>query len=137
MLKYFSTLSVTQYFTVDFICPYNMNHYPFDIQVCNGTLEPKTNSGFFVKLVPKYLNYLGPTDLMKYQLEKNVSFVKSDNVSDSFINVLLQNYNLIMLLYYITNQLIEKKKSFVKSDNVSICLFIELQFNHIIFVTVK
>ena len=89
MLKYFSTLSVTQYFTVDFICPYNMNHYPFDIQECNGTLEPKTNSDFFVKLVPKYLNYLGPTDLMKYQLEKNVSFVKSDNVSDSFINVFL------------------------------------------------
>ena len=80
-----------------------MNHYPFDIQECNGTLEPKTNSDFFVKLVPKYLNYLGPVDLMKYQLEKNVSFVKSDNVSYYFINVCLWNYNLIMLLYHTYN----------------------------------
>ena len=101
MLKYFSTLSVTQYFTVDFICPYNMNHYPFDIQECNGTLEPKTNSDFFVKLVPKYLNYLGPTDLMKYQLEKNVSFVKSDNVSIFFYKCLqLLNYTLSIIINY-------------------------------------
>ena len=78
-----------------------MNHYPFDIQVCNGTLEPKTNSDFFVKLVPKYLNYLGPTDLMKYQLEKNVSFVKSDNVSDSFMNVffIALQFNHVIISY--------------------------------------
>ena len=71
---------MVQYFTVDFICTYKMNRYPFDVQNCNGTLEPKKNSDFFVKLVPKYLNYHGPTDLMKYQLEKNISFIQTDNV---------------------------------------------------------
>ena len=57
-----------------------MNLYPFDVQKCDGTLEPKKNSDFFVTLVPKYLNYHGPTDLMKYQLEKNISFIQTDNV---------------------------------------------------------
>ena len=76
----FSTLSVVQYFTVDFICTYQMNRYPFDVQKCNGTLEPKKNSDFFVKLVPKYLSYNGPTDLMKYQLATNISFILTDNV---------------------------------------------------------
>ena len=76
-----------------------MNHYPFDIQECNGTLEPKTNSDFFVKLVPKYLNYLGPVDLMKYQLEKNVSFVKSNNASIFFYECLqLLNYTLSIII---------------------------------------
>ena len=81
----FSTLSVVQYFTVDFICTYQMNRYPFDIQKCNGTLEPKKNSDFFVKLVPKYLSYNGPTDLMKYQLETNISFTQTDNVKIKYI----------------------------------------------------
>ena len=64
-------------------------------------LSPKQTAIFFVKLVPKYLNYLGPTDLMKYQLEKNVSFVKSDNVSDSFINVFFieLQFNHVIILY--------------------------------------
>ena len=57
-----------------------MNRYPFDVQKCDGTLEPMKNSDFFVKLVPKYLNYHGPTDLMKYQLETNISFIQTDNV---------------------------------------------------------
>ena len=57
-----------------------MNRYPFDVQKCNGTLEPKKNSDFFVKLVPKYLNYIGPKDLMKYQINKNPTFVPADHV---------------------------------------------------------
>ena len=83
-MKTFSTLSVMQHFTVDFICPYKMNRYPFDIQECNGTLEPKTNSDFFVKLVPKFLDYLGPTDLMKYHMKENATFIKTNNVSNLF-----------------------------------------------------
>ena len=61
-----------------------MNRYPFDIQECNGTLEPKTNSDFFVKLVPKFLDYLGPTDLMKYHMKENATFMKTNNVSNLF-----------------------------------------------------
>ena len=68
-----------------------MNRYPFDVQKCNGTLEPKKNSDFFVKLVPKYLNYLGPTDIMKYQLEKNISFIQTDNVKIEYCKVTSSN----------------------------------------------
>ena len=72
-----------------------MNRYPFDIQECNGTIEPKTNSDFFVKLVPKFLDYLGPTDLMKYHMNENATFIKTDNVFFSHIhfkNNLVQEY---------------------------------------------
>ena len=64
-----------QYFTIDFICTYNMIKYPFDTQRCNGTLAPKTNSKYFVKLMPDKITYLGPIDLMKYIIDQNVSWI--------------------------------------------------------------
>ena len=73
-----------------------MNRYPFDVQKCDGTLEPMKNSDFFVKLVPKYLNYHGPTDLMKYQLETNISFIQTDNVKIKYIlnsKVILEGFH--------------------------------------------
>ena len=66
---------MTQYFTIDFICAYDMIRYPFDSQTCRGSLFPKGNSEFFVDIVPGNITYTGPTNLMKYVLEKNVSFI--------------------------------------------------------------
>ena len=71
-------LSFMQYFTIDFICSYQMTHYPFDIQECTGILE---SSNAFVELVPKALSYDGPIDLMKYQLIGNAEILQSTNVN--------------------------------------------------------
>ena len=70
---YFSTLSVTEYFTINFICNYMMEYYPFDIQECNGTIS--IDDDFFVRLVAKDLSYTGTENLMKYNF-KNISFIK-------------------------------------------------------------
>ena len=76
-----STLSVMLYFTIDFICQYNMKYYPFDKQICNGTLEPKSNSIHFVNLVPKSVIYTGTSDLMKYVIHTNATFLPKEKVS--------------------------------------------------------
>ena len=67
-----------EYFTVDFICHYDMKRYPFDTQECFGNIEPKVNSGLFVELVPSSLQYTGPTNLPTYQL---ISIAFADKVS--------------------------------------------------------
>ena len=77
----FSNISVMKYFTIDFICNYNMDHYPFDIQECQGIVSITTESDFFVKLIAKDLMYKGPTNLMQYVLD-NISFIKTDEVSN-------------------------------------------------------
>ena len=124
-----------------------MNHYPFDIQECNGTLEPKTNSDFFVKLVPKYLNYLGPTDLMKYQLEKNVSFIQIDNVKFQYIQnfhnyvALIQNFIIhfsykLCILHSYSFQYIQNFHSHICSTNLKLKHPFLLQIVHFAFIII-
>ena len=55
-----------------------MTNYPFDIQNCKGTLEIDDS---FVRLVPHFLDYVGPKDLLKYQLVGNVTFIETNKVN--------------------------------------------------------
>ena len=55
-----------------------MAKYPFDIQKCGGVLE---SSDPFVRLVTKNLTYLGPVDLMRYQLIENTTYIETDKVN--------------------------------------------------------
>ena len=70
-----------EYFTINFICNYKMDYYPFDIQECIGTISIDNN--FFVRLVAKDLSYAGPENLMKYNF-KNISFVQKVQVKLSY-----------------------------------------------------
>ena len=72
-----------EYFTINFICNYKMDYYPFDIQECNGTISIDTESDFFVRLIAKDLSYAGPENLMKYNF-KNISFVEKVQVTLSY-----------------------------------------------------
>ena len=54
--------------TVNFICSFDMNNYPFDTQVCKNTILPVPNSHIFVKLIGKEIIYNGPWNLMKYDV---------------------------------------------------------------------
>ena len=71
-------LSFMQYFTIDFICSYQMATYPFDTQECAGTIEIED---LLVKLVPQTLDYIGPKDLMKYNLIGNAIFIQTSKVN--------------------------------------------------------
>ena len=69
-LTNYSTITVTKYFTVDFICTYDMVNYPFDVQNCNASFMPKANSDVFTELVPVGDPiYQGTLDLMRYQFQ--------------------------------------------------------------------
>ena len=70
-----------EYFTINFICNYKMDYYPFDIQECIGNISIDNN--FFVRLVAKDLRYDGPENLMKYNF-KNISFVKKVQLKLSY-----------------------------------------------------
>ena len=49
-----------------------MDHFPFDVHICQGKLIPKPNIDFFVKLVGKnFANSGGTKDLMKYIIMKS------------------------------------------------------------------
>lgn len=68
-----------QYFNVDFTCQFSMARYPFDIQKCNGTIEPTVKSGFFVELVGQEFIYSGPPELMEYIIT-NYSLIEGENI---------------------------------------------------------
>ena len=75
-----------QYFTINFICPFDMmKHYPFDIQECHGTIAPRTNRDFLVKLLGKELIYNGPRDLKNYVLIGNITYTQTNEVKPKFI----------------------------------------------------
>ena len=63
-----SYIKAKQYVTVNFICSFDMDHYPFDTQVCKNTIMPVPNSDMFVKLIGKEIIYKGPWNLMKYDV---------------------------------------------------------------------
>ena len=62
--------------TVNFICSFDMNNYPFDAQVCRNTIMPVPNSDMFVKLIGKEILYNGPWNLMKYDV--NISLADGE-----------------------------------------------------------
>lgn len=66
---FFSTISVMEYFKVDFIYNFQMSYYPFDNQILTGRIEPEEHDMFFVQLVAGSINYSGPSDLMKYTIK--------------------------------------------------------------------
>ena len=73
-----------------------MDNYPFDIQDCNGTIEPIKNEKFFVKLIPTSISYDGPTDLMKYVLREKVSLSSRENVKILMILI----FSIFMCIVY-------------------------------------
>ena len=79
--------------TVNFICFFDMHHYPFDIQVCKNTIMPVPNSDTFVKLIGKDIIYDGPRNLMKY----DVNITLEDNEVINYFIILMELMNSSML----------------------------------------
>ena len=76
-----STIVAVQEITIPFICSFDMRQYPFDVQVCKGTLKPRPNSDVFVKLLPIHdVIYKGTKNLMKYVVT-NITFVNNQEVT--------------------------------------------------------
>jgi hypothetical protein len=66
--------------TVEFICKFEMQYYPFDKQKCLAYIVMKGNSGYFVNLIEENVTYTGPSDMKQY-LIAGVRFVDNKHVS--------------------------------------------------------
>ena len=87
-----STITASQYITIDSLCSFEMDNYPFDVQLCKVTLRPKPNSDLFVELWGDDIRYYGPKDLMKYgdiAIQITKSNVCTYLMDDCLINLIL------------------------------------------------
>ena len=59
-------IKVNRVYAVDLICIYDMEYYPFDIQICTVDMVIHGNSAKFVNLLPGSLKYTGGADFTQY-----------------------------------------------------------------------
>ena len=52
-------ISLTAYHQHDFVCSYELSHFPFDIQKCSIDIFVGAEFGQYINLKPKKLNFLG------------------------------------------------------------------------------
>ncbi len=71
-------ITISRVYSEKFLCEFDMRVYPFDTQNCSVQIVMKGNSGNFVRLVSKKLQYLGPIDLTLY-------FVKQTDIYNVII----------------------------------------------------
>ena len=59
-------IMLTRFYNIRFLCTYNMNWYPFDLQTCSLILQMKGKGGDFAALNTDQLLYTGETDVNQY-----------------------------------------------------------------------
>ena len=59
-------LELSRVYKIEFICEYDMQYYPFDIQVCNINMVMAGSAALFIDLEPGTLLYSGAKDLSQY-----------------------------------------------------------------------
>ncbi len=62
-------ITTSRVYKEDFLCAFDMGHYPFDTQSCSVDLVIKGNIGSFVELVPGNLRYAGKKKLDMYVVQ--------------------------------------------------------------------
>ena len=72
-------LEFKKFFVVDFVCSFDMNYYPFDVQDCTAEIEV-AKADQIVSLVELRLEYIGPSDVMQYVVIKTSGFKKNGRI---------------------------------------------------------
>ena len=75
-----NSLILSRFYNTRFICHYNMQWYPFDVQVCHLTLSLKGKSSDFAGMKTKVLQYLGVLEVNQYVVT-NFSMLVNDHGS--------------------------------------------------------
>jgi hypothetical protein len=61
-----NSLEYIRYYTIEWLCDFNMAWYPFDTQSC--TMQLKNNLADWVDFVPRNFTYTGPMNLQEYHI---------------------------------------------------------------------
>ena len=59
-------LMLSRVYEVNFICIYDMQYYPFDVQICTIDMIMAGSTDMFIDLRPGKLHYSGEKDLSQY-----------------------------------------------------------------------
>ena len=73
-----NSLILSRFYNTRFICHYNMQWYPFDVQVCYLSLSLKGKSSDFAHMKTKVLQYLGVLEVNQYVVT-NFSMLVNDH----------------------------------------------------------
>ena len=68
-------LILSRFYNTRFLCSYNMEMYPFDIQKCHLLFSMKGKSGDFAQLKADLLQYLGPAELLQYFVKNRTMYI--------------------------------------------------------------
>ena len=83
-------IELNRVYEIDFICTYDMQYYPFDIQVCTVDMTMAGSAAMFVDLKPGNLKYSGPKDLSQYYvMDYQIKNDKINNGNGVQVSVIL------------------------------------------------
>ena len=83
-------IQLNRVYEIDFICTYDMQYYPFDIQVCTVDMIMAGSAAMFVNLNPGDLKYSGPKDLSQYYvMEYEIKYAKIMDENGVQVSVIL------------------------------------------------
>jgi hypothetical protein len=82
-----NSITLTRFYNTRFICNYNMQWYPFDIQVCDLTLSLKGKSSDFARLKTEVLQYLGVLEVNQYVVTNFSILVRDTGPGNSDLKI--------------------------------------------------
>ena len=59
-------LAYSRIYSLDFLCSFELQRYPFDTQTCKIDIMPTNKDQNFVRLIPDKLEYSGPIKMLTY-----------------------------------------------------------------------
>ena len=82
-----NSITLSRFYNTRFICNYNMQWYPFDIQVCDLTLSLKGKSSDFARLKTEVLQYLGVLEVNQYVVTNFSMLVRDQGPGNSDLKI--------------------------------------------------
>ena len=95
-------LLLSRDFTLKFKCDFNLQYFPFDTQSCIIMINANNRMKNFVQLTPIHLEYIGPRDLLNFEVinwHAEIDTTESDVHIRNYI-VLKQKVAQIMVTVY-------------------------------------
>ena len=94
-----NSITLSRFYNIRFLCNYEMQWYPFDVQHCTLKLSMKGKSSDFARLRADVLQYLGILEVNQYLVERyTMSIAEELNKSTLEIEIILGRRLLTIIL---------------------------------------
>ena len=84
-------LHLSRFYNQRFLCDYQLNWYPFDIQHCYLRMAIKTSYSPFTKLIVEFYDYLGKRLLTQYEVKDFLMEIRNTDggIQEVFVTITL------------------------------------------------